>query len=193
VEVSMKLSYLVKGLPGHPVHPPLTDAVIGIYTLAAAAGVLSALGVSERNTATAWWLALVIGLVVTGPTAATGLVDWLGITWGTPLWRTATAHMLSMLTATAFFLLAAVFGHGGYVDGEVPGGPLALTLVGFAFLTLGGWLGGTVVYVHGMRVLNLAEEPAARAAAPVPTAEKEAAAGERAGPQDEPGGETRFR
>jgi hypothetical protein len=28
----MKLSYLVKGLPGHPLHPPLTDATIGIYT-----------------------------------------------------------------------------------------------------------------------------------------------------------------
>ena len=25
----MKLSYLVKGLPGHPLHPPLTDATIG--------------------------------------------------------------------------------------------------------------------------------------------------------------------
>jgi hypothetical protein len=93
--------------------------------------------------------------------------------------------MFSMLTATVFFLLAAVFGHGGYVDREVLDGSLTLTLVGFGFLTLGGWLGGTVVYVHGMRVLNLVEEPALRAATPVPTPEKEAAAGEPAGPQDE--------
>ena len=50
----MKLSYLIKGLPGHPLHPPLTDATIGIYTGATAFGVLSALGVSEGNTATAW-------------------------------------------------------------------------------------------------------------------------------------------
>jgi hypothetical protein len=28
----MRLSYLVKGLPAHPLHPPLTDATIGIYT-----------------------------------------------------------------------------------------------------------------------------------------------------------------
>jgi uncharacterized membrane protein len=175
----MKLSYLVKGLPGHPLHPPLTDATIGIYTGATAFGVLSALGVSEGNMATAWWLALIAGLIVTGPTALTGFLDWLGITWGTPLWRTATVHMLSMLTATVFFLLAAMFGHGGYVDDEVPGGSLILTLVGFAFLTLGGWLGGTVVFVHGMRVLNLVEEPALRAAAPVATPEKEEAAGER--------------
>jgi uncharacterized membrane protein len=174
----MKLSYLLKGLPGHPLHPPLTDATIGIYTAASAFGVLSALGVSDRNTATAWWLALVVGLVVTGPTALTGLIDWLGITWGSPLWRTATLHLFSMLTATTFFLLAAIFGHGGYVDGEVTSGSLILTLVAFGFLTLGGWLGGTVVFVHGMRVLNLVEEPATRAAAPVPTPEKERAAAE---------------
>jgi uncharacterized membrane protein len=171
----MKLSDLVRGLPGHPLHPPLTDATIGLYTGAAVLGVLSALGVSEANTATAWWLALVLGLVVTGPTALTGLADWLTIRRGTPLWRTATAHLLSMVTATVFFLLAAVFGHGGYVDGEVGGGPLVLTLVGYAFLTLGGWLGGGIVFVHGMRVLNLVDEPAVRAASPLPQPEKEAA------------------
>ena len=174
----MKLSYPIKGLPGHPLHPPLTDATIGMYTAASAFGVLSALGVSERNTASAWWLALVAGLVVTGPTALTGLVDWLGITWGTPLWRTATIHLFSMVTATVFFLLAAIFGHGGYVDGDVTSGSLILTLIGFGFLTVGGWLGGTVVFVHGMRVLSLVEEPTARAAAPVPHPEKEAASRE---------------
>jgi hypothetical protein len=39
-------------------------------------------------------------------------------------------------------------------------------------LTIGGWLGGAIVFVYGMRVLNLVEEPAARAAAPVPHEEK---------------------
>jgi uncharacterized membrane protein len=175
----MKLSYLIKGLPGHPLHPPLTDATIGMYTAASAFGLLSALGLSERNTATAWWLALIAGLVVTGPTALAGLIDWLSISWGTPPWRTATVHMFSMLTATVFFLLAAIFGHGGYVDGVVTSGSLVLTLVGFGFLTLGGWLGGAVVFVHGMRVLNLVEEPALRAAAPAAAPEKEEAGGER--------------
>ena len=53
---------------------------------------------------------------------------------------------------------------------------LVLTLVGFAVLTLGGWLGGTVVYVPGMRVLNRSDEPAHRAVAPLSTSEKERAA-----------------
>jgi hypothetical protein len=134
----------------------------------------------------------VLGLVVTGPTALTGLVDWLGITWGSPLWRTATIHLLAMVTATLFFLLAAIFGHGGYVDGEVTGGSLSLNLIGFGLLTLGGWLGGTVVFVHGMRVLNLVDEPALRAAAPIATAEKERAAQGDKRAEEERGGLTRY-
>jgi uncharacterized membrane protein len=173
----MRLGYLVKGLPGHPLHPPLTDATIGTYTAASVLGVLSVAGVSDRNTATAWWLALVVGLVVTVPTALSGLADWLGIEWGSPLWRTATTHLFAMVTATVFFLLAAIFGHGGYVDHSVTTGSLVLTLLGFGTLTLGGWLGGTVVYVHGMRVLNLVAEPTRRAVAPVATPEKEQAEG----------------
>jgi hypothetical protein len=39
-------------------------------------------------------------------------------------------------------------------------------------LTVGGWLGGAITYVHGMRVLSLPDEPATRAASPVPHEEK---------------------
>jgi uncharacterized membrane protein len=173
----MRLGYLVRGLPGHPLHPPLTDATIGIYTFATVAAVLSKLGVAEHSAASGWWLALVVGLIVTGATAVTGLLDWLSIEWGSELWKTATAHMLAMLTATVFFLIAAIAGHGGYVGEEVTIGSFILTLVGFGFLTLGGWLGGAVVFVHGMRVLNLLREPAERAVAPVPHPEKEMAEG----------------
>ena len=167
-----KPSYLVRGLPGHPLHPPLTDATIGIYTFATLAGLLSVLGLAEDAFAQAWWLALVIGLVSTVLTASTGLADWLTITWGSELWKTATLHLSVMVSASVFFLIAAIAGHGGYVDHAVTTGAYVLTLIGFALLTAGGWLGGAVTYVHGMRVLSLVDEPAARAAAPVPSEEK---------------------
>jgi hypothetical protein len=81
-----------------------------------------------------------------------------------------------MLTATAFFALAAAFGHDRYVTGRMGGLTFVAALIGFAALTVGGWLGGSVVYVHGMRVLNLVEEPLQRAATPGHP-EKEAAEG----------------
>jgi uncharacterized membrane protein len=167
-----KPSYLIRGLPGHPLHPPLTDATIGTYTFATVAAVLSKLGVADHALAQAWWLALVVGLATTVLTALTGLFDWLQITWGSELWKTATLHLTAMLTATVFFLLAAVFGHGCYTQHDVTIGPFLLTIVGFVCLTTGGWLGGAITYVHGMRVLGLPDENALKAIAPVPTEEK---------------------
>jgi uncharacterized membrane protein len=173
----LKLSYLWRGLPGHPLHPPLTDATIGIYTFATIAGFIEVVGITERNGAIAWWLALIVGLIATVPTALTGLADWLTITWRSELWWTATFHLSSMVTATVFFALAAIFGHGSYSHADVGAGAYALTLIGYGFLALGGWLGGAIVYVHGMRVLGLPNEPTRRAVAPMPHPEKEKAEG----------------
>jgi uncharacterized membrane protein len=173
----VKLSYLWRGLPGHPLHPPLTDATIGIYTFATIAGFIEVVGITDRNGAIGWWLGLIIGLIMTAPTALTGLADWLASKWRSPLWWTATYHLLSMVTATVFFAVAAISGHGAYTHANVSSGSYVLTLIGFGFLSLGGWLGGSVVFVHGMRVLNLVEEPTGRAVAPVPHPEKGAAEG----------------
>jgi uncharacterized membrane protein len=173
----VKLSYLWRGLPGHPLHPPLTDATIGIYTFATIAAVLDVTGISNATAAQGWWIALLIGLVATVATALTGFVDWLSITKGTPLYRTATTHMIAMLSATLFFGLAALFGHHDWRHGSLSAHSFVLTLVGFLLLTLGGWLGGTIVFVHGMRVLGLPKEPAARASSPIPHPEEEAAEG----------------
>src|SRR5690242_6614514 len=166
----MKLSYLWRGLPGHPLHPPLTDATIGTYTFATVAALAEVLGITEDAGAYGWWIALIAGLIFTVPTALTGLADWLTIEWRSDLWWTATYHLLAMVTATVWFALAAIFGHGAYTHGNVSSGAFVLTVIGFGFLTLGGWLGGAIVYVHGMRVLNLVKEPTQRAVAPVPHA-----------------------
>jgi uncharacterized membrane protein len=173
----MKLSYLWRGLPGHPIHPPLTDATIGIYTFAMVAALAEVLGITENSGAVGWWIALITGLIFTVPTALTGLADWLTITWRTPLWWTATLHLTAMVTATVFFALAAIVGHGSYTHQNVSSGAFILTLIGFLLLTLGGWLGGAIVFTYGMRVLNLRNEPTKRAIAPVPHPEKEMAEG----------------
>ena len=172
----MQIWELLRGTPGHPSHPPLTDAAIGTYTFATTAAVLSKLGIAEQGFAQAWWLALVVGLVFTIPTALTGFLDWLKIRYGTPLKRTASVHALTMLGATAAFLVAAGAGHGDYTNEAVGTGAFIVTLIGFALLVAGGTFGGSVTYVHGMRVLNLVDEPAREALSPLPNPEKEEAA-----------------
>jgi uncharacterized membrane protein len=161
------VSKLIKGTAGHPLHPPLTDATIGMFALAAGLAVVGSCGGLGDVAGKAMWLALVGGLILALPTAATGLADWLSITRGTPLWRTATSHLLAMVTAVAVLGVAAWQQWSGWhSSGEVTLAALVLTLVGVAVLTLGGWLGGTLVFVHGMRVLGLADAPALEAAKP---------------------------
>src|SRR3954447_249643 len=87
---------LLHGLPGHPLHPPLTDATIGALVLASALAVLGAFGAFGDAAAKACWLALLGGLVVAVPTAATGFADWIRLDWGSARWRTATLHLTAM-------------------------------------------------------------------------------------------------
>lgn len=146
------LQRLFRGLPGHPAHPPLTDATIGMFVLASGLAVLGALGVAPGRIGPATWLALVGGLVVAGPTALTGFADWVVLEWGTPRWRTATIHLTAMVTSVSLFAAAAWLQWPGWRHGGVTSGGLVLALTGFVALTAGGWFGGAMVFVHGMRV-----------------------------------------
>ena len=144
----------IRGLPGHPLHPPLTDATIGMYVLAGGLAVIGYAGGIEMAAAKGMWLALVGGLIVSVPTALTGLIDWLEITWGSPRWRTATWHLTAMLSAVALFALAAWRQYDGYQNGHVTTLGLVVTLCGVGVLTVGGWLGGSLVFVHATRVVG---------------------------------------
>jgi uncharacterized membrane protein len=154
-----RASMLLHGLPGHPLHPPLTDATIGMFVLAAALAVLGALGAIEEAAGKACWLALVGGLIVAVPTAATGFADWVRLDWGSARWRTATQHLTAMVTAVVLFAVAAWLQHRGYERGTVTTSGLIFSLAGLVALTAGGWLGGAIVFVHGVRVLAAEHEP----------------------------------
>ena len=161
-----RLLGLLRGFPGHPTHPPLTDATIGAWTLGTILVLLSWLGVAEPETMHGGFLAIVTGLVLALPTIFTGFVDYLDIPRGVPRWRSASAHWLVMVTATSVFLVAAALLQDDF-DRGAAGSAGALTALGAQLLlTLGGWLGGTVVFVHGEHVLSLVEEPTRRAVVP---------------------------
>jgi uncharacterized membrane protein len=165
----------LRGLPGHPSHPPLTDVTVGAYSFATIAAILSKVGVAEGSFAQAWWLALVVGACSSVFTVGTGFLDWLKISSGTPLWRTATIHAVTMASASVAFILAIGLGHDDYVARSIASGSFIVTLIGFVLLTAGGTIGGSITYVHGMRVLNLVDEPTARAIVPSTHSEKEEA------------------
>jgi uncharacterized membrane protein len=125
---------------------------IGMFVLASALAVLGKAGVAEGKLGPAAWLALVGGLIAAAPTAVTGFADWIVIEWGSAPWRTATIHLTAMVTAVALYGVATWLAWPGYRDGTVTTGGLVFALLGLVALTTGGWFGGAMVFVHGMRV-----------------------------------------
>jgi uncharacterized membrane protein len=145
---------LVKGWTGKPSHPPLTDATIGAYTVGVAMLVLGALDVEQEEMAHGALLAIGGGLALALPTALTGLLDWLDLRKGTSAKRTATLHLVAMVAATVIFVITFLVHLDGYRDGDVTTAVWILGLAAETVLTLGGWIGGTLVFVYGLRVLK---------------------------------------
>jgi uncharacterized membrane protein len=57
-----------------------------------------------------------------------------------------------MVAAVSLYGIAAWLQWPGYEDGTVTTAGLVFALVGLVALTAGGWLGGALVFVHGLRV-----------------------------------------
>jgi uncharacterized membrane protein len=150
---------LLRGLPGHPSHPPLTDASIGAYSVGVVMLVVGALGLQEPEMAHGALLAISGGLLLAAPTAGTGLLDWWAMERGTQKFRAATIHLLTMVTATLLFAGTWVAQRPGYVHGDIRSLGLILGLIAEATLAAGGFIGGSLVFVHGHRVLTEASAP----------------------------------
>lgn len=154
-----RLVGLIKGFPGHPSHPPLTDVSIGAYTVATAMFVLGALGIQRAPMAHGALLALSGGLIVALPTVVTGLIDWSGIQKGTPPRTLATWHLFVMFTATVVFAATWLLQRPGYNHGTIKTGAWIACIAGEGLLAIGGYLGGTVVFAYGQRVTDPRDRP----------------------------------
>src|ERR1700680_3616989 len=157
---------LLRGFPGKPTHPPLTQVAIGGYTVGVIMLVLGALDVRETQMAVGALLALSGGLIFGVLAALTGLLDWIELPKGSEVRRIATVHLLVMVLATVLFALTWWVQRRGYDDGEVKAVASVLGVLGEAFLIAGGYLGGTIVFVYGQRVLKRPDTPLADALIP---------------------------
>jgi nitrite reductase/ring-hydroxylating ferredoxin subunit/uncharacterized membrane protein len=125
---------------GHPLHPPLTDVVIGAWTSAVA---LDWLGGTRSGPAADWLVAL--GVVSALPTAAAGLNDWA--TLDGPTQRLGLVHGTTNLVATGLFgasWFARTAGH------RFLGRMLALA--GYGTVSVGAFLGGHLSFRRGVGV-----------------------------------------
>ena len=134
---------------GHPLHTPLTHFPLALWT----AGFLGDLLCLWRSEVFWWHFAfwnIALGLVIGCLTLLTGFYDFLFVPEDNPVAaKTATWHMMVMLTAACFFGVSLYFHSGGEALMSARLTPaLILSGVGTLCLQAGGWLGGQLVYRH---------------------------------------------
>ena len=135
---------------GHPLHPPLTDVVVGAWTSAVA---LDWLG-GERGRPAADGL-VALGVLAALPTAAAGLNDWA--TLDGPTRRLGLVHATTNVAATGLFATSWVARkRGRRFLGK------SLALAGYGTVSLGAFLGGHLSFRRGVGVDHTAflEAPA---------------------------------
>ena len=125
---------------GHPVHPPLTDVVIGAWTSALLLNLLG--GKSAEDTADRLVGA---GILAAIPTAAAGLSDWAELRGASR--RVGSVHAIGNTTA----LLLHALSWASRKRGDRSRG-LALSALGYAAATFSAWLGGHLSFAKGVGV-----------------------------------------
>ncbi|MGV9668311.1 DUF2231 domain-containing protein [Nocardia niigatensis] len=148
------VSAALAGPYGHPFHPILVTVPIGAWVASLIFDLGShVVGDPAFLARGALWL-IAIGVLGALAAATVGFLDFLAIPAGTPAFRIGLVHLSLNLAVTVAFALNFVWRRAVGTHDAVPWGPLALTLVALAALSVSGYLGGKLTYRYGVRVAD---------------------------------------
>jgi uncharacterized membrane protein len=133
----------------HPIHPMLVVFPFALWTTAVVFDVIGMVTGNGTARAVAYYN-IAAGIVGALAAAVPGFIDYLTLQGRAA--RVGTWHMALNLVALALFAtswaLRTYWGAG--IVGVDSWLPVLAGLVGVAVLFAAGWLGGSLVYVHGM-------------------------------------------
>lgn len=134
---------------GHPLHPLLVHLPIGFWLASLIFDIIAMAGGNAGLGTAALYL---IGFGILGAllAAPAGLADFLDIPGGTQARRIALSHgLLNVLILGLYFL--NFFMRGGFSPYKpITGAELALNCISIGLLLVSGYLGGTLVFHHGV-------------------------------------------
>lgn len=140
----------------HPIHPMLVHFPIATWFLATMADIAS-LFTNEQ----VGWVAgvlLIIGTITALLAMMTGLLELGKIDQQSPALKIANQHMIFIMISWSFYAISLFL----RLDGthlEQPGlMAISFSIIGFIFLCSAGWMGGKLVYEHGVGIQHLKKE-----------------------------------
>ena len=131
----------------HPIHPMLVAIPIGLWIFSLICDLVYRFGSTNPNWQVVAWYTLVGGIIGALIAAVPGFIDMLSLPWHTK--RIALIHMSMNLTIVALYVVNAYIRKRA---GGVPDAAVWLSVISIVMLTVSGWLGGKLVYVHGVAV-----------------------------------------
>ena len=131
----------------HPIHPMLVVFPMGLWTFSLVCDIIYVFGGRDPI-----WDAVALFTAIGGITGAVlaavpGFIDYLSIK-NKEVCRIGTRHMLVNVGALATFVIASVL-RAQEVSVFIP---FILSVAGIVLVSIGGWLGGELVYIKGMGV-----------------------------------------
>jgi uncharacterized membrane protein len=131
----------------HPLHPVLVAFPIGLFIFSLVCDLIGLAKTDNPMWGTVALYSMVGGIIGALLAAIPGLVDLLSLR-DPAVKKIGTRHMVINLIVVALFAIDAWLRFGGTTSSL----PLTLSIVGVILLLVSGWLGGEMVYVHGVAV-----------------------------------------
>ena len=131
----------------HPIHPMLVPIPIGLWIFSLVCALFHAGGSANPAWTTVAFYCMGGGIVGALAAALPGLIDLLSLPAGPR--KTAVMHMTINLTVVALYVI------NFWMRMQTPGSPgklVWLSLISVGLLAISGWLGGKMVYEHGIAV-----------------------------------------
>src|SRR6184192_27701 len=147
------LNFLKGKWLGHPLHPILVHVPMAMWPGALIFDLLSKWQIGGNTMVRLSFYAIVFGLAASLLALPTGLVDWSGIKKEKPAWKIGLYHMSLNLIVTLLFAVNLALRWQTFREAsEVETGPFALSIIGTLLLIGSAYLGGLMVYDHGINV-----------------------------------------
>jgi len=130
----------------HPIHPMLVPLPIGLWVFSLVTDIIYRTSGNVVWASVAYY-AMAGGIIGALLAALPGLIDFLALK-PSGVKKIALWHMAINLAATTLFCINL------YLRTGVPGAstPFILSIIGVFSILVSGWLGGQMVYVHGLGV-----------------------------------------
>lgn len=133
----------------HPIHPMLIVFPIGLWIFSLVCDVIYHAGSHNLFWKGVAFYTIVGGVVGALLAAIPGFIDYISLT-NPRVKRIATTHLILNLIVVALFLFNLGIRYNASPDSETFG--VVLSIIAIVFMAVSGWLGGSLVYVHGVGV-----------------------------------------